>query len=259
MQLATGKHRFQEIACVHATFGLACADDSVQFVDEQKRSAFLFFDFVKDGFQPFFKLAAVLRARNQRTHIQRENLFVFQSFGDVAAYDTLCKPFNDCGLANARITDKHGVVFRLSGKNPYDVSYFLVTADYRVEFPSPCPFDKVVSVFIERFVSVFRIVRGVGRGFDFFQSVQKRRLVHAVRRKQFFEIRRLVVENTFKKMLDSDVCVAVFFGVLFGSGNDFRRFVTEIHARAFARNPRERFNHVFDRAFKTVGAYLQSC
>ena len=114
VQFAPCKHRLQKIACIHATFGLACAHDGVQLIDEQQHSAVLFLDFGQYGFESFFKFATILCACNQRAHIESKYVFVLQSLGHVAAHDTLRKTFGNSRLADARFTDKHRVVLGLS-------------------------------------------------------------------------------------------------------------------------------------------------
>ncbi len=90
MQLAARQHRLEHIAGIHRALGLAGADNRMQFVDEEQDLAVRLFNFIKHGFQPFLKLAAVLGARNQRTHVQRENLLILQRRGYISLGDSLC-------------------------------------------------------------------------------------------------------------------------------------------------------------------------
>ncbi len=114
VQLAARQHRLEHIAGIHRALGLAGADDRMQFVDEEQNLAVRLFNFIKHGFQPFLKLAAVLGARNQRTHVQRENLLILQRRGYISLGDSLREAFNDCCLADAGLADQHRVVFGLS-------------------------------------------------------------------------------------------------------------------------------------------------
>ena len=114
MQLASGKHGLEQVACVHAAFGFARAHYCVQLVDKEQDFAFGLFDFLKHGFQPFLEFAAVFCAGNKGAHIKAEDGFVLQPFRDVAAYYTLGKTFGNGGFTYAGFADEHGIVLRLS-------------------------------------------------------------------------------------------------------------------------------------------------
>ena len=102
MELAAREHRLEQIAGIHrCTFGLTRADHVVELVDEQNDPPVGFLDRFQDGFEPLFELAAIFRVRNESAHIERNDLLVFQSFGNVAAHDALREPFRDRRLANA--------------------------------------------------------------------------------------------------------------------------------------------------------------
>ena len=73
MQLAARERGLQHVAGVHRAFGLAGADHRVQLVDEQDDLAFLLREIVQHGFQPLLELAAELRARDQRAHVERQH------------------------------------------------------------------------------------------------------------------------------------------------------------------------------------------
>ncbi len=62
VQFATCQSRFQHIARIHRTVGFACADQSMDFVDENQSVAVVFRQVVQHAFQAFFKFAAVFRA-----------------------------------------------------------------------------------------------------------------------------------------------------------------------------------------------------
>ena len=111
MEFAAGKHRLQQVACIHGAFGLSCADDGMKLIDEEDDSAVAFFDFVQNSFQALLKFASELCTCNKRTHIKTEHGLVLQSFRYVAAHDTLCESLGDGGFTYARFADKYGVVF----------------------------------------------------------------------------------------------------------------------------------------------------
>ena len=114
MQLASGKHGLEQVACVHAALGFACAHYGVQLVDEQQNSALGLLDFLKHRLESFLKFAAVLCAGDKGAHIKAEYGFVLQTFRNVPPDYTLSKPLGDGGFTYAGFADEHGIVLRLS-------------------------------------------------------------------------------------------------------------------------------------------------
>ena len=102
VELAAGEHRLEHVAGVHRALGRAGADDGVQLVDEQQDPALACLDLLQHRLQPLLELAAVLRARDQRAHVEREDRPVLEALGDVAADDPLREALDDRRLADAR-------------------------------------------------------------------------------------------------------------------------------------------------------------
>ncbi len=67
-------------------------------------------DFLHHGLEPFFKLAAIFRARHQRAHIQHQQRLVEQGLGDITVNDTLRQTLGNGGLAHTGLADQHRVV-----------------------------------------------------------------------------------------------------------------------------------------------------
>src|SRR5215475_3902209 len=81
----------------------------MDLVDEHDRAR-VSLDLLDDLLQPFFKIAAIARARKQRTHIKREYRCAFQNVGDLALYDPAGQSFRDGGLADAGIAYEQRIV-----------------------------------------------------------------------------------------------------------------------------------------------------
>ena len=160
VQLAPSQHGFQEVARVHAALGLSCAHNGVQFIDEQDDLALGLLHLVQHSFQPFLKLAPVLGARDQRTHIQRENGLVLQLFGDVLLHDSLGKSLGNGGFAHAGFADENRVILRLPGQNADNVPDFLIPADHRIHLLLSCPLDQIGAVLFQRVIGPLRVVGG---------------------------------------------------------------------------------------------------
>ena len=70
VQLAAGQHRLEHVAGVHRALGGAGADHGVQLVDEQQDPPSRRLDLGQHGLEPLLELAAVLRAGDQRAHVE---------------------------------------------------------------------------------------------------------------------------------------------------------------------------------------------
>ncbi len=138
MQLAASQHGLEQIAGIHRPFGLAGADDGVQFVDEQDDGALRFLHFFQHGLEPFLEFAAEFGAGDERAHVEGDDLLVLQSFRHVAANDALSQAFDDGGLADAGLADQNGIVLGAPRQHLDDAANFLVAADHRDRaFPVP--------------------------------------------------------------------------------------------------------------------------
>ncbi len=87
----------------------------------------------KHCLEPFLELAAVLGPGDERPHVERDDLLVLQSFGHVAANDSLGESFDDGGLADAGFADQHRVVLGAPREHLNDAANLLIAADDRVE------------------------------------------------------------------------------------------------------------------------------
>ena len=89
-EFAAGELGFEEIAGVHGAFGFACADDGVEFVDEEDDLAFAGGDFLEEGFETFFEFAAEFCSSHHAAEVHADEPFVFEGIGDVAGDDAPC-------------------------------------------------------------------------------------------------------------------------------------------------------------------------
>ncbi len=160
-QLTAGEHRLQHVAGVHrGVAARARADDRVQLVDEGDDLPVALLDLGEDGLQAFLELAAVLGTRDHRAQVQGDEPLVPQGLGDVALDDALGEPLDHGRLADAGLTDEHGVVLRAARQHLHDPADLLVTADDRVELALAGGRGEVGAELLQRLVLAF----GVGSG-----------------------------------------------------------------------------------------------
>ena len=134
------------------------ADDGVQLVDEQQDPALGRLDLLQHRLQALLELAAVLRARDERAHVEGEDRLVAQPLGHVAAHDALREALDDRRLADARLADQHRVVLGLAREDLDHAPDLGVAPDHRVEPPAARLGDEVAPVLLERLVG--RLGRG---------------------------------------------------------------------------------------------------
>ena len=150
VQVATGERRLEDVAGVHGALGGTRAHDGVELIDEQDDLALRFLHFLEHGLQAVLELAAVLGAGNQRAHVELDKVAVAQGARHVAGYDTLGDALDDGRLADARLTDEHGVVLGATGQDLDGTTDLVGTADDRVELAGAGEVANVATVLLQR-------------------------------------------------------------------------------------------------------------
>ena len=130
----------------------------MQLIDKEDDLPFALFNFLQNSLQPFLELAPVLGSRHQRAHIQRKQLLILQSLGNIPADDPLCQSFYHRRLADARFSDQHRIILCLSGKDPDHVPDLRVPADDRIQLLIPGPVHKIHAVFIQSIIRRLRVI-----------------------------------------------------------------------------------------------------
>ena len=230
MQFATRQRGLQQIRGVHRAIGLAGTDQRVHLVDEQDDRALGRGDFLQHGFQPLLELAAVFCTRNQRAHVEREQLLVFQAFRHVAVEDPQRQPFDDRGLADAGLADQHRIVLGAAGKHLDGAADFLVTANDRIELAVARGLGQVAGIFLQRVIGVLR--RGAIRGAALAQRFDRR--IQVLRRNATFAqdgtgLAALLQGQAEQEPLDGDKAVSGLFGRLLRRVERARQFGGEVN------------------------------
>src|SRR5690606_11370862 len=107
--------------------------ERVHFIDEEDDAAFGRRDLAQNRLQALLELATELRARDQRAHIERQQLLVLQALRHIAVDDAQRQAFGDGGLADARFADQHRIVLGAARKHLDRSPNFLIAADNRIE------------------------------------------------------------------------------------------------------------------------------
>ena len=155
VQLAARQRGLQQIGRVHRAIRLAGADQRVHLVDEQDDLALGGGDLIEHGLQPLLELAAIFRAGDERAHVERQQLLVFEPLRHVAIDDAQRETLDDRRLADAGLADQHRIVLRAARQHLDGAADFLVAADDRVELALARRFGEVAGVFLQRVILVF--------------------------------------------------------------------------------------------------------
>ena len=158
-ELAACEHRLQHVGRVNGAFGRPRADDRVELVDEENDLAGCVLNLREDGLEPLLELAAVLRARKQRSEVERPDALSFQPLRDIAGNDALSEPLDDGRLPDAWLPDQNRVVLRPPREDLDDAPDLLVATDDGVELARLGEGGQIAPVLLERLVRALGILR----------------------------------------------------------------------------------------------------
>ena len=130
----------------------------MHLVDEGDNATFRGLDLVECSLHALLELAAVLRSRDHRSDVERDQTAILETLRDVAVHDPLGQSFDNRGLSCPRLTDDDGVVLFSARQNLDDPPYFVVPADDGVEITSASVFGEVPAVLLERSEGVLGVL-----------------------------------------------------------------------------------------------------
>ena len=157
VQLAPRERGLEHVPGVHRAFRLSGSDQGVNFVDEQDDPALLLREVVEHGLHPFLELAAVLRSRDQRAHVQRQETLVLEALGDFGIDDSLRQSLDDRRLPHAGLADQHRVVLGTPLQHLDGAANLVVASDHRVELALLGPLGEIDGELLQRPAMLLRI------------------------------------------------------------------------------------------------------
>ena len=153
-QFASCESRFQDVSGIHGTLSAAGTHEGVNLINKENYAPFALRHLVDDALQTLLKLAFILCAGKQGTHVKAVELLVLQILRHVTAHYALCQSLHDGCLTSSRFTYKNRIVLCASRKNLQHTSYFVVTAYHRVQFSGACVLHQVLGIFGKTLVVV---------------------------------------------------------------------------------------------------------
>ena len=131
----------------------------MQFVDEENDLSVGILHFLQHRLEPFFKLAAKLRPRDQRAHIERHNSFLFQSLRHIATDDALGESFHNRRLAHARFANQHRIILGAPRENLNHPPDLLIPPNHRIQLARRRALRQIPPVLFQRLVGHLRVLR----------------------------------------------------------------------------------------------------
>ena len=132
LQLTAGEQRLEDAGRVDRALCGTGTDERVDLVDERDDVA-AGADLLGHLLEALLEVTAVAAAGDERAEVERVELLVLQRLRHVAANDRLGEALDDRGLADAGLTDEHGVVLGAAGEDLHDPLHLLLAPDHRVE------------------------------------------------------------------------------------------------------------------------------
>ena len=119
---------------------------------------------LQDLLQPLLEIAAIARARKQRSHVEREHGGSRQHFRHLAVDDTLGKAFCDRGLADAGLAHEQRIVLLPAAQHLDRAVDLVVAPDHRIDLAVARLFVEVDAIGIERLALLLGVLVALGLG-----------------------------------------------------------------------------------------------
>jgi len=249
VQLAARQRRLQHVGRVHRPFRRARPHQRVQLVDEDDVPALGARDLLQDGLETLLELAAVLRTRDERAEIERDQVLVLERVRHVPVHDPLRQPFDDRGLADAGLSDQHGIVLGPPRQHLHHAANLLVPPDHRIELALARLLGEVAREPLQRLILLLRLL--IGDPLRATHALQGRHHVAAIDAgggEQLLRRGALLLEQREQHMLGGDVGVAQRLRLLVGPVEHPADFARQRRLRLSPRLLRE----PVDLAFRLV-------
>ena len=149
-QRAGGQRWLEQVGRVErAARRRAGADDRVDLVDEQDRLRIVA-ELLQHRLEALLEVAAVLRAGEQRAHVERIHLVFGEQLGHGAFVDASRESLGDRGLADAGLADQQRIVLAPAAEHLHHALELVRAADQRIDLALARELVEVDRVRIER-------------------------------------------------------------------------------------------------------------
>ncbi len=129
---AARQRRLQDVGGVERPFRRAGSDQRVELVDEHDDVRVLG-ELLHDRLEALFELAAIFGTGDDQRDVQGQDPLVGEEVRHVTVDDLLRQPFDDGGLADARLADEHRVVLGAAAQHLLHALELVVAPDQRIQ------------------------------------------------------------------------------------------------------------------------------
>ena len=147
--ISRAKSAVKYICSAHGAFGVAGADDAVDFVYDQDNVADALY-LIDKPFHPALKLTAELGPGNKRSEVQQIDFLVLQLMRDITFGNTHGQTLGDRRFAYARLADEAGVVLLPPVEDLYHTLDLAFTPDNTVDLALDCLLGKRYAVAVKK-------------------------------------------------------------------------------------------------------------
>src|SRR5882762_8056534 len=159
------ERRFQQVRRVERSArGSARADKRVDLIDEQDRIRVVH-QLLQHRLQALFEIAAILRTREQRTHVEHVYLAAREDLGNLAFDDASREAFGDGRLAHARLAYEKGIVLAPPAQRLDDALDLALATDQRIDLAYQRLCVEVERIRLERAAGLLLLARSLLLGF----------------------------------------------------------------------------------------------
>src|SRR5215204_3673138 len=148
-ELSAGERGFEHVGRVHRTLGGAGSHDRVQLVDKDNLRFGVFRYLVYDLLETLLELAPELGTGDHAREVQRQHPPAGEGLRHLVVDHPLGDALDDGGLADAGVSDEHGVVLGTPGQHLYGGLYLVGPPDDRVQLALSRHLGEVPAVFVE--------------------------------------------------------------------------------------------------------------
>gem|GEM_PF-6865395 len=135
--------RFEDISSIECPFGSSGSDNRMNLVDKENDFIFHLRCLIDNLFDSSFELSSILGSSNHPAEIETHNSLVLHSEWDIALGDTKCKPLDNGGFPDSRLSNETGIIFRFAiddGNKAFD---FHISTDDDIDF-ARCSFGRQI-------------------------------------------------------------------------------------------------------------------
>ena len=239
VQLAARERGLEHVAGIHGALRPARSDHGVELVDEEHDPPLLLREVVQERLHAFLELAAELRARDHRTHVERQDAAALETFGHFAVHDALGEPLDDRGLADPRLADEDRVVLGPALEHLDGASNLVVPPDDWIELALLGPLGEVDGELLEGLAMLLRV--GVLYRLpapDRFYRLRERVLPRSALREEPSD-RAGVAHRREHHQLARDVAVRALLGELVRHVDEAREVAADMHVAGGAGDWRD--------------------